>query len=720
MTSVAERGGSATGAAGAEGHPRVPGWELPRGRLVAATGGTMLALLLAALDQTVVGTALPRIVSELKGLNEYPWVITAYLVCSTSMTPVAGKLGDMFGRKPLLLGGMAGFMGASALCGLSQSMGQLILFRGVQGLFAGFLFATVFGVVADLYPPQRRGRIQGLFGSVWGVASILGPPTGGLLTDNAGWRWVFYINIPVGLVAATMVVFALPYVRSRASWRQIDFLGAGTLAGFLAPLLIALSLGRDLGWTSPAVLGLLVLAAAMLAAFLITESHSKSPILPLALFRNQTFSAAMVIAFFSAFGMFGTIIYGPLVFQGVLGVSATNSGALAIPMSIGQVAASVLTGTLMWRLRHYRFLGTVGIATMIVGMWLMSQVTVGTSYAQASLNVLIIGLGLGTTFPLTMNSVQNALPRQFIGVASSQVQFFRAVGGTIATAVLGTVLTQRLPGNINAEIASLRLSPQTTTLLTQLGIGNPQTLFDPTNIDRARAALPPGTATQFEAVLGATRLGLAHTLHDVFLTGAVIVGVAMVGSVFLREVQMRATKTTKAAAPEELPRAMPAELSPGGTTAVPVEEGARREVASAVAADGAEEERLDEAIQRIGSKYLTDLMTTLEAEIERRFESQLAAKDQLLSELKERVTTAEGQHDELQDRIRGLERELEGRALELDQLLARHREDLNTLGSALARLGVAVERSKGRVGMPAEDTSHSVQLGAEPDKISVR
>jgi EmrB/QacA subfamily drug resistance transporter len=694
MMVSAERPGPTNSAPSLNAGTSAPTWELSRSQLLLATGGTMLALLLAALDQTVVGTALPRIVSELNGLNLYPWVITAYLVCSTTMTPVVGKLGDLFGRKPMLLVGMAGFMAASALCGLSQSMIQLILFRAIQGLFAGFLFGTVFGVVADLYPPQRRGKIQGLFGGVWGVASILGPPTGGLLTDNVGWRWVFYINIPVGLIAVALVAFALPFVRSRASWRQIDFLGATALIGFLAPLLIGLSLARDSAWTSPLVIGLLALAAVMLAVFLVIEARAERPILPLELFRNPTFAAAMAIAFFSAFGMFATIIYGPLLFQGVLGVSPTHSGALTIPMSVGQIGASVLTGNLMWRIGRYRLLGTVGIAAMIAGMWLMSEITVGTSPARASLIVLMIGFGLGTTFPLTMNSVQNALPRQFVGVVSSQVQFFRAVGGTLATAVLGAVLTQRLPDNIKSEIDALHLPAQTVTLLTNQGGANPQTLFDPANIERIRAALPPGQSSLFDTVLNATRLGLAHTLHDLFLTGAAIVGLALVASLFLREVTMRTGKTTEAAA-AEAPR-QPMMVGPVGERRPPV--------SGVVAMSGEAEAPAEASVQRLGSRYLGELAQALTAEIEKRYELQLEVNEKLISELKERAATAEHRHSDLEKRMHELEEELRARAREIDQLMARHKNDLDTLGGALMRLGVAVERSKGRVGMSGQDS----------------
>src|SRR3979411_378417 len=274
---------------------------LSRNRVILATAGTMLALLLAALDQTIVGTAIPRIVAELNGLDRLAWVTTAYLVTSTTMTPIAGKLGDLFGRKPFLLAGMIGFVAASALCGLSQDMTQLIVFRGIQGIFGGVLFATVVPGIGALSPPENRGRVQGLFGGVFGLSAIIGPTAGGFITDHWGWRWVFEVNIPVGIVAVAVVTAGLPYVRSKASWRDIDFFGAFPLAAGVVPMLIALSITRDHAWTSPEVVGLLALAAVMLAAFVFVESRVEHPIVPLHLFKNPVVPISMRVAFLPSF-----------------------------------------------------------------------------------------------------------------------------------------------------------------------------------------------------------------------------------------------------------------------------------------------------------------------------------------------------------------------------------------------------------------------------------
>ena len=521
---------------------------LGRSRTIIVVVGTMLALLLAALDQTIVGTAMPRIVADLNGLSYYAWVITAYLVASTVMVPVAGKLGDLFGRKPFLLTGMIGFVAASALCGLSQNMTELIVFRTVQGIFGGVLFATVFAVIGDLFPPQQRARVGGLFGAVFGLSSVLGPTAGGYITDSLGWRWVFYVNLPIGIVAVLIVATTLPFVRSRASIRDIDFPGAAALVAGLVPLMVALSITRDHAWTSPQVLGLLIGSAVMLGIFFLLEQRAANPIVPFRLFRDATFSVAMLTSFLTGFAMFGAIIFVPLVYQGVLGVTATNSGQLLTPMMLGLVGASVLIGQMMARVRLYRFLGTAGIAMMLLGLWWLSQVTTRTSPIEVVRDIVIVGAGLGATFPLYLQSVQNALPRQFLGVATSQIQFWRQIGGTIGTSILGSVLASRLAGSVQAQVASLHLPPQAGRLVPS-GVSNPQAVFDPSTIAARRAAAtaaggPQGTAV-FDQVLHALRAGLAGTLHDVFLYCGIVLILALIASLFLREVRLQGRGDTQ-------------------------------------------------------------------------------------------------------------------------------------------------------------------------------
>jgi len=498
----------------------------------------MLALLLAALDQTIVGTAIPRIVADLNGLDRLAWVTTAYLVTSTTMTPIAGKLGDLFGRKPFLIAGMVGFVLASAVCGLSQDMTELIVARGVQGIFGGVLFATVFTVIGDLFPPDQRGRLAGLFGAVFGLSSIVGPTTGGFITDHWSWRWVFEVNIPVGIIALLVVIAGLPYVRSKASWRDIDFLGAITLAGGVVPLLIALSITRDHAWTSPQVVGLLALAAAMLAAFVFAESRVEHPIVPLQLFRNSTFTVSMIVGFLTAFGMFGSILFTPLVFQGVLGISATNSGALITPMMFGLLSASTVTGFVMRRIRYYRFLGTLGVAVMIFGMWLLSQITPTVPQWHVVVDLIVVGLGIGVTFPLYLTAVQTALPRQFLGVASSQIQFWRNLGGTVGSAVLGAVLSNRLPEYLTTRIAALHIPPQVIAGLPKTGSPN--------------AILDPSLASKLPApILAAIRSALSDSLHDVYFIAGGILILALISTVFMKEVPLTGASVSAEGPPVE-------------------------------------------------------------------------------------------------------------------------------------------------------------------------
>jgi EmrB/QacA subfamily drug resistance transporter len=500
--------------------------ELRGRKLLLVTIGIMLGLFLGALDQTIVGTALPRIVADLQGLDYYAWVVTAYLVTSTTMTPISGKLGDLFGRKPLLLAGMIGFILASALCGQAQNMLELVLFRGVQGIFAGVLMTSVFASVADLYPLERRGRIQGVLGGMFGLASVVGPTIGGYLTDNINWRWVFYVNVPVGILALAFVFFTMPRTTHTATWRDIDFPGAGLLTAGLVPLLVAFSITRDHSWGSVEVLGLLAVAVVMLVAFYIAERRTDHPIVPFELFKNRTFAVSVGVGFLVAVGFFGAIVYVPLIYQGVLGIAATSSGLLITPMMVGLIVGSVLTGQLMLRIKYYRFIGTVGIAIIAFGIYLMSQISPTTDEVEVVRDLVLVGLGVGTTFPLYLNASQAAVAPRFIGVVTSQIQFFRQIGATIGVAILGAILSQRLPVYIQERIASLNLPPQAQP--GGFSSGNAQNLFDPAVVARIPAP-----------ILAAIRQALAATLHDIFLYTLVGVGLALIVSVFLKDVPVR-------------------------------------------------------------------------------------------------------------------------------------------------------------------------------------
>ncbi|HXN02172.1 MAG TPA: DHA2 family efflux MFS transporter permease subunit [Candidatus Dormibacteraeota bacterium] len=523
----------------------MPQAELTTRIKVLATIGVMLALLLAALDQTIVGTALPRIVAELNGLDRYSWLITGYLVASTVVIPISGKLGDLFGRKPFLIAGMIGFVAASALCGVAQDMTQLIVFRIIQGLFGGMLFASAFTVLGDIYSPAERARIQGLFGAVFGLSSIIGPVVGGFLTDNLGWRWVFYVNLPVGLLGVLVVAAFLPFVRTKASWRDIDFVGSGALAAGLIPVLVALSVAKDQGWTSFGVLGLLGFGLAMLVAFFFIEQRVKEPIVPFRLFKNRAFAISMIVGFFAALGMFGMIIFVPLELQGVLGASVTNSGLLLTPMMLGLIVASVLSGQLIPRIKHYHYLGTIGVALMMVGIYLLAQTTTATSQMSITIDIVLVGLGLGVTMPLYINAVQSALPQRYLGVGTSQIQFWRNVGGTVSSAVLGSILAQRLPSAIASEIAKLNLPAAFVNVLGK-SASNPNQLLDPAQIAATKAKLPAQLAPLYDQAIHAVRQALALTLHDLFLIAIALSAIALVASLFMPDVPLRSRQPRQA------------------------------------------------------------------------------------------------------------------------------------------------------------------------------
>ncbi len=514
----------------------MPG-EMTRNARILATIGVALAMFLAALDQTIVGTALPRIIAELNGLEFYAWVATSYMVASTTMTPISGKLGDLFGRKPVLLVGIIGFVLASALCGQAQDMTELVLFRGIQGLFGGVLFASVFAAVADLFDPKTRARVQGVFGGIFGIASVVGPVVGGYLTDSAGWRWVFYVNVPVGLVALAVVFMTMPSVVHKASWRDIDFAGAFALAGTLVPLLVGFSITRDHDFNSPEVLGLLAIAAIMGVIFFVIEQRGEHPIVPFGLWQNRTFAVSMITGFFVSFGMFGAILYVPLIYQGVLGINATNAGLLVTPMMLGLVVSSLITGQIITRIDRYRLVGTVGVLVMMAGLFLLAQVRVGTSEIEVVRDLLFVGMGLGVTFPLYINATQSAVARQYLGVVSSQIQFWRNIGGTIGVSILGAVLSHQLPVNIRGAIDGLDLPPQAAAAIP--AGSSPQAIFDPANIAATRANLPAQFQELFDQVIAAVRGALALTIHDVFIYATAIVAIAAVASLFLTEVPIR-------------------------------------------------------------------------------------------------------------------------------------------------------------------------------------
>jgi EmrB/QacA subfamily drug resistance transporter len=514
---------------------------LPRRDLVLTVGGLMLGLLLAALDQTIVGTAMPRIVAELQGFQHYAWVTTAYLLTSTAVVPISGKLSDMYGRKFFLIGSSVMFVLTSALCGLSQDMTQLIVFRGLQGVAGGVLTSTVFTVISQIFPPAERGRIQGVFSGIFGLASIVGPLLGGYLTDNLSWRWVFYVNLPVGLIALTVLWFSFPNIRPVVRERRIDYLGAVTLVAGVVPLLLALSWGgNDYPWNSPTILGLFGFAAVMLVTFIWVERRAAEPIIPLSLFRNSIVSVSVLALMLMAIGMFGTILFIPLFIQGVIGTTATQSGTVMMPMMIVMITSSIIGGQIISRTGRYKIIGLYGMTVMTLGMFLLSGMGPDTDYLTVVRNMMIVGLGMGPTMPVFTLAAQNAVKMSQLGVVTSLTQFARSIGSTLGVAIFGTILTNRfapavltaLPPQVNAALPTDRLAE----------FLNPQALLNPQAADMMRQqflALGPQGAQIYDALLSAIKLALVTALHDVFLLGAILSACGVVTVMFLKELPLR-------------------------------------------------------------------------------------------------------------------------------------------------------------------------------------
>jgi EmrB/QacA subfamily drug resistance transporter len=421
----------------------------------------MVTLLLAALDQTIVATALPRIVSDLGGITQYSWVFTAYMLTSTVAVPVYGRLGDVHGRRPLMLIAVTIFLVGSALCGAAQNMTELVVFRGLQGLGAGGLFPLSLAVIGSIVPPRDRGRWQGLIGAVFASASIIGPAVGGFIVDNTTWRWIFLVNLPVGAVALVVIALTMPKRKVRAE-HEIDWLGAGLLAAGTASLLLGLVwAGRQYAWTSGHVIAALAAAVVVLAVFALAERRAREPILPFEVLRNPIVAGSVACMALVGMAMFGTISYVPLFVQGVIGTSATSSGVVLTPLMLGAVTTSFLAGQLVSRTGRYRWNVVLGPPVLAVGMGLLWRMNVHTTNGQAARNMVVAGIGIGSMMQVFVLSVQNAVQRARIGSATALTQFSRQMGSTIGVSVMGVIVNAGLPAQAakGEGIAIHRLPP---------------------------------------------------------------------------------------------------------------------------------------------------------------------------------------------------------------------------------------------------------------------
>ena len=506
--------------------------------------GVAIVFLLSALDQTIVSTAMPRIIAELNGLALYSWVTTAYLLSSTVMVPIWGKLGDLYGRKPVLLAGITIFLAGSWLSGLAGEFGdlpilgggmiQLIVFRAIQGIGGGALFTTAFAIIGDLYPPRERGKIGGMFGAVFGLSSTVGPLIGGFFTDHgtvtlfghlvAGWRWVFYLNLPLSLLSLFMIIVKMPKM-SHAAKGKIDFIGAGLIIATVTPLLLALTFGgQKYPWASPVVLGLFAGSALGLVLYVIAERFASDAILPLDLFKNQVFSTANLAGFLVSMSFMSTVAFLPLFMQLGQGVGATTSGLSMLPMMAGIMASSILSGRLVSKTGTYKAYMISGVVVTALGIWLLSQMNAETSRLDLAWRMLVLGIGLGPGQSLFSLAVQNAMPISRLGVVTSSSQFFRQIGSTIGVAVFGTVLTNHL----NAGLGKIMPGADVGTLQ---GIG-------------AQAAGGGGMAMP-----PLVRDIIATAITDTFAVGLWVLAAALAVVFLIPRIPMREEPAAQAAAP---------------------------------------------------------------------------------------------------------------------------------------------------------------------------
>ena len=494
-----------------------------QGRALATVfGALMLGMFLAALDQTIVSTALPTIVGDLGGLNHLSWVVTSYLLASTASTPLYGKLGDMYGRKPVFLAAILIFLAGSMLAGLSRSMGELIGFRALQGIGAGGLMVGAQAIIADIVPPRERGRYMGLIGSVFAVASVAGPLLGGFLVETISWRWVFYVNMPIGVLAVLVVVFRL-HLSTPPQRHSIDYVGAALLtAGVSSLILVTTWGGNEYAWDSALIIGLGVAAVALIAAFVWQERRAPEPLIPLSLFRSSVFRVATAVGFFIGLAMFGAIIFIPLFLQLVYGVSPTSSGLRMLPLMAGLLTASVLSGRVISRVGRYKAFPIAGTAITSLGMFLLSRLEVDTAPWLASVYMLVLGVGIGLVMQVIVLVVQNDAPARDVGVATSTATFFRSMGGSIGVALFGAIFATRL-----------------ATELTALPAAAAERLSGGINISPDEVhALPAELRHEF-------LLAFVDALQPVFLVGAGLAAVTFVLAWMLKEVPLRTTSNAE-------------------------------------------------------------------------------------------------------------------------------------------------------------------------------
>ncbi len=507
------------------------------------TTGVLLTMFLAAMGQTSLATAMPHIVADLGGFDRYTWASTAYLIASTVVIPIAGRLADLYGRRVFFLLGLVIFIAGSIPAAMSATMTQLIGWRAVQGAGGGIMMANSMVAVADLYPPEERGKYQGLIGAVYGLSSVIGPALAGLITDHGSWRWIFLMNVPAGLPVLFMIVRFFPRVRHSGGDRKLDYLGMAALALAVVPALLALSWAGDQSWMSLQVGGLLAFGVSMAAVFVLIESKTEAPIMPLQIYGNRMVSASAAITILTSFGLYGSILFTPLFFQAVQGASATGSGFVLAPMLIGLVCGAIVFGQLLSRTGgRYRLLAVAGTGLMATGMFLISTMNAGTPLVWAVAYIATTGLGMGGTLSTVTVAVQNSVPFGSVGVATSALHFWRLVSGSAGLALLGVTLTTTFASRLEAAVAEIGL----VLLPEQLEsiASNPRLIIDPSARSRlgdslAEAGFASGQPTE---MLGAALdTALAGAVKDAFSLCAVVMGLSICVALSLRDDHRRSS-----------------------------------------------------------------------------------------------------------------------------------------------------------------------------------